>query len=287
MAVTEWLGTTDGDYQNAANWTNGVPGAGDDAYAKSGANPITTNLDNSAVLLASFHLEVGFTGLTALEDTFLEIQTPLLYIGGNPTGITLTGPLRVNIDVGSVTPCDIEVLSSATSAQDDSRTPIRLRAGHADTRLFVKDGLVSFSDDPADSGTIGLIDVTDGDLTVGENVTLTDLNTRAGACLLQSTLSGILNIIGGTLETALAIAIPTVNVKGGEFISNATGLITTMVITGGTADMAESNVPRTVTNVTLGSDGELIADPGVVTFTNNIVMQTGVPLRFSSSEEAA
>ncbi len=287
MSVTEWLGTTDGDYQLDANWTNLAPVAGSDVYFKADANPVNINLDNSAVLLDSFHLEVGYTGLLALEDTFLEIQTPLLYIGGNPTGITLTGPLRVNIDVGSVTACDIEVLSSATSAADDSRTPIRLRAVHSDTRLFVKDGLVSFSDDPANSSTIGLLDVTDGDLTVGENVTLTDLNTRAGACLLQSTLSGTLNVIGGTVETALAIAIPTVNVKGGEFISNATGLITTMVITGGTADMAQSNVPRTVTNITLGSDGELIADPGVVTFTNNIVMQTGVPLRFSSSEEAA
>ena len=82
------------------------------------------------------------------------------------------------------------------------------------------------------------------------------------------------------------VAVPTVNVKGGQLISNASGLITTATVTGGIFDLSQSNVPRTVTNCSLSSNAEIIADPGVITFTNNIVMGTGKPLRFSSTEQA-
>lgn len=288
MAANEWLGTTDGDYQNAANWSlAAVPIAGDDVYFKSGANPVDTNLDNSAVLLSSFHVELGYSGLLGLEDTFLEIQTPLLYIGTNPTGSNLSGGQRVNIDVGSTTACDIQVEGSNAGAADTGKTPVRLRAAHASGRLFVQNGLVSFSDDPANSSTSSLIDVSGGQLTVGESVTLTDINVReAGQILLQSAPSGTVEVLGGLFASALAIAIPTINVKGGQFVSNATGTITTMVITGGIVDLSKSNVPRTITNCTLQSNAEMIADPDIITFTNNIVMGTGKPLRFSSTEAA-
>ncbi len=288
MAVKEWLGTTDGDYQLDANWLPAAaPIAGDDVYLKSGANPIDTNLDNSGVLLSSFHIEVGYTGLIGTDVAFLQIQTPLLYIGTNPTSSNLNGSQRINMDVGSVTACDIAVERSNPGSADIGRTPVRLRGTNAGSRLFVQGGSVSLSDDPSDSSTMVLVDTSGGSLTIGENVTLTDVTTRErGECLLQSTLSGTLEILGGALETALAIAVPAVNVKGGQFTPNSSGLISTMIITGGLVDFGQSNVPRTVTDCTMSSNAEMLIDPDLITFTNDLVLGTGKPLRISTSEQA-
>lgn len=286
MAVTEWLGTTDGDYQNAANWTNGVPGAADDVYFKSGANPVDTNLGNGATLLGTFHVEVGYTGLVGTEDDFLVIQVPLAYIGTNPTGSPLRGPQRLNISFVTTT-VDITVETSNASAADVGRTPVRFLTGHASSRLFMTGGSVSLADDPADTSTIALIDVSSGNFTIGEAVTLVDITCRgSGQILLQSDPSGTLTVIGGGLTTALAVAIPLANIIGGSLTHNGSGTIVSAVLTGGELDLSRSTVPRTVTAVSMTGDSELVFDPSIVTLTNDIVAATGVPLRLSTTDES-
>lgn len=286
MAVTEWLGTTDGDYQNAANWTSGVPGAGDDVYFKSGANPVDTNLANGATLLGTFHVEVGYTGLVGTEDDFLVIQAPLAYIGTNPTGSSLRGSQRLNLSF-ITTAVDVTVEISNSAAVDVGRTPIRLLTGHASSRLFMTGGSVSLSDDPSDTSTIALIDMSGGNLTIGEVVTLVDITCRgSGQVLLQSDPSGTLTVIGGGITTALAVAIPLANVIGGTLTHNGSGTIASAVLTGGELDLSRSTIPRIVTAISMTGDSDFVFDPSIITLTNDIVAATGVPLRLSTTDES-
>ncbi len=268
MAVREWLGTAaDGDYTNAANWKGGVvPIAGDDVYFKEGAENVNVNINQSAILLTSFHVEKGYTGLMGLQETFLQIQTPLLYIGDNPTLTTINGSQRVNIDVGSVTACDIFVNSSALTAIDIAKTPIRLLSTHASSQLFQTDGLVSVADDPASSSLLLLVDISGGTLTFGEALTLVTLTARGSATVNVQDNVTTVNIFDGTITFNLEAAVVTMNIEGGTVIYDASGTITTANIVGGILDYTNATDPRALTTLNYGGDGaEIRYDSSLIT----------------------
>jgi hypothetical protein len=101
--------------------------------------------------------------------------------------------------------------------------------------------------------------------------------------MLQASPTGILEIQGGKITTTLAVAIPTANVKGGKLEHNGSGTITSAVLTGGELDMSQSNVPRTITALSITGDADIVLDPDVVTLTGDIVAALGEPLRISSN----
>ena len=283
MAVKIWAGVS-GDYQDANNWSPpGVPAAADDVYIKESSQDIDTNLSNLGVTLSSFHVEQSYLGLLGLEDTFLEIRTALLYIGADPTGSELNGPLRCNIDVNG-TACDIRVFDSNPGSADSGRNAIRLRALNAASRLFMEGGIASFSEDPEDAGQLALVDTANSQLLIGENVTLADIISRSGSfSVIRSSPTGTVTAFGGELDTDLAVALNTVEVKGGTVNHNGSGNITLANVINGLLNLLDSNVPRTITALNYGIDGEFTLDPNTVTITTLALINT-VPIRVGSSD---
>lgn len=268
MAVREWLGTAaDGDYTNTSNWKGGVvPIAGDDVYFKEGAENVDTNLNQSAILLDSFHVEQGYTGLLGLQETFLQIKSPLLYIGANPTRTNINGSQRINIDVGSATACDIFVDGSATSAVDTAKTPIRLLAANSSSQIFQTDGVVAVADDPASSSSLALVDSSGGTITLGEGVTLVKLVARGSATVLVQDDVTTVEIFDGTITVKLVAAITTLNSEGGTVIFDSSGTIATANIVSGILDYTNGTVPRALTTLNFGGDGaEIRYDSSLVT----------------------
>ncbi len=286
MAVREWLGTAaDADYTNTANWKGGVvPIAGDDVYFKEGTEDVNVNINQSAVLLDSFHVEKGYTGLIGLAETFLQIQSPLLYLGDNPTSSTINGSQRVNIDVGSVTACDIFVNGSALTGIDSPRTPIRLLSANASSRLFQTDGLASVADDPASSSSLLLVDISGGTLTLGEALTLVTLTARGSAeVILQDDVTTI-NIFDGNITTLLEVAVTTVNIEGGTILFDSSGTITTANIIGGILDYTNATVPRALTTLNYGGDGaEIRYDSSLVTI-GTVVIAADFPITITAGQ---
>lgn len=80
MATKTWVGGNGGgteDYSIAANWSpSGVPGASDDVVVPpTAAYGITAGLNQSAVSLASFTVERGFTKPIGTSSAYLQITT--------------------------------------------------------------------------------------------------------------------------------------------------------------------------------------------------------------------
>ena len=274
MATKIWLGDDSGnlgDYGVAANWSpSGVPIAADDVFFVNSSQDVTGTLDQSGVLLGSFTIRSNYTGLTGIDaSTFLQIQTPTADLGSNIGSGTPAGSKRLNLDFGSVTAVAIVVTSTATTATDTNREPLRLLTANAGSTLFVISGKVAVADEPSQTSTLTSADISDGDLSLGAGLTITTLNITGGTARLNSAATTI-NIDGGTVETAGSGAVTTVNVNGGTINSNSTGTITAINARAGTTDFLGSQQTRTVTTVTLSRGAQLNIDTGVVTLTNDI-----------------
>ena len=273
MATKIWLGDdsgNEGDYGVANNWSpSGVPIAADDVFFVNSSQDVTGTLDQSGVLLGSFTIRSNYTGTIGTESAFLQIQTPTADLGSNIGSGTPAGSKRLNLDFGSVTAVAIVVTSTATTAADTNREPLRLLTANAGSTLFVISGKVAVADEPSQASTLTSADISDGDLSLGAGLTITTLNITGGTARLNSAATTI-NIDGGTVETAGSGAVTTVNVNGGTINSNSTGTITAINARAGTTDFLGSQQTRTVTTVTLSRGAQLNIDTGVVTLTNDI-----------------
>lgn len=120
MAVTDWTGASDGNLNNAANWTGAVAGAGDTARFIDGAKPVTTGLAAlAAVNLANFIKGPGYKGDIGHAGAYLQVGATNVYIDGTAgtlflkegssdefdnVYITRTGPKGVDFygDMGAI-----------------------------------------------------------------------------------------------------------------------------------------------------------------------------------------
>lgn len=76
MATSYWNDSaTDGDLTNAANWTGGVPGAGEYAVIDAGVTDITLNTNFSGTDLAGFRLGPGFRASIGTSGSPLVLKT--------------------------------------------------------------------------------------------------------------------------------------------------------------------------------------------------------------------
>ena len=286
MAVKEWIGTAaDADYTNSANWKGGVvPIAGDDVFFKTGAEDVNVNINQSGVLLSSFNVEKGYTGLIGLTETFLQIKTPLLYLGNNPTNTTINGSQRINIDVGSVTACDIFINGSALTAIDSAKTPVRLLVSNVASNIFQTDGRVSVADDPASSSSLALIDSSGGFMTIGEAVTLIKLVSRGDASITAQENITTVECFNGTILMDLAATITTLTIEGGTVLFDSSGTVTTANVIGGILDYTNQTTPRTITTLNYGGDGaELRYDPNLISI-GSIAISADFPITISTGK---
>lgn len=278
MADKLWLGTDSGnvgDWDTAANWSpSGVPVATDDVIFQNSSQDVLTGLDQSAVALNSVTFDQSYTGRigTGASD-FLEIQCSTCVIGQvrSSTG-TQTGSKRLNLDFGTTTACQVSVYNTASSAIDQNRQPLRIRAVNAGTDLFVYGGSLSVSDDADNTSTLGDIELNNSStVNIGRGVTLTNINLNGGTINTQSSVTTA-NVRNGTLnfyDDIVASTITTLTQSGGIVNHFAIGTITTVTLTGGTLDLTKTQQAKTVTNMTVGG-GTLITDSTNVTITNDI-----------------
>ena len=281
MANKLWVGTDSGnagDWGTAANWSpSGVPISADDVIIANSSQDITGTLDQSAVALTSLTIDQSFTGLIgSLQSDFLEIGAVTAIIGQKrgSTG-TYTGSKRLNLDFGTTTAAQIKVYNTASSAQDQNRQPLRIRAVNAATDLSLYAGTMSVSDDSSNSSTLGDIIVEGGSITVGDSVTLTNLTQSGGGITLQSSIVTAV-IKGGTMnlyDSTSASTITTLTVSNSGSVNHfASGTITTLNLNGGTVDLTKTQSAKTITTVTCSAGGTLITDTGTITITNDIAL---------------
>jgi len=281
MAVRSWIGTTsgsEGDWSVAGNWSGGaVPIAADDVIIANSSQDITAGLDQSAIALTSLTIDLSYTGLIgSSQSDFLEIGSVTAVIGQRRGTVgTFTGSKRLNIDFGTTTAAQINVYATATTAQDQNRQPLRLRAVNASTDVNVYGGTLAISDDSSNSSTIGDILIESGTINIGDNVTHTTLNQSGGTVSTQSSITTV-NLKGGTLnqyDSTSSNTITTLTVSNSGSLNHyASGTITTLNLNGGSVDLTKTQKSKTVTTITAAPGANLITDTGTVTFTNDIAL---------------
>jgi hypothetical protein len=165
--------------------------------------------------------------------------------GGNESG-----PSLIVLDFGA-DPVNFICYDSADGV--DGQPCVNIRGTDSTNVVTVKGGSVGIGTIfPGEAATVATLNVS-GDssrVVVGFGVTLTTYNHKEGSGLLQCAAT-TLNIDSGTVETRGAGALTTVEARG-NFISNSTGTITTLNVSGeGFADFSKLPITRTVTNAHL------------------------------------
>jgi hypothetical protein len=271
MATVVWLSTvTDGDYDSASNWSTGsVPTTGDDVWFNSGSADVTTGLTPSLVTYASFNVTQDYTGLIGTESSFLTINSTLVNIG---TG-TGAGSQRLNIDLGTVA-STISITDSNGTGADTNRAPIRINCNNTSSDFFIAGATanVGIMDEPDDSGSTGDINILAGQVVTGVGVTYTAFNVSGSGTLVeikQPTAAQTITVDDGNVTVGGTNAISAVVQRGGNYISNSTGTITTYTLRGGTLDLQQSEEARTITTLAQSPLATTVKHlEGIVTITN-------------------
>jgi hypothetical protein len=281
MATKTWVGTdsgNEGDWGTAANWSpSGVPIAADDVIIANSSQDITGTLDQSAIALTSLTIDQSYTGLIgSSQSDFLEIGAVTAVIGQRRGTVgTYTGSKRLNIDFGTTTAAQVNVYGTATSAQDQNRQTLRIRAVNASTDINIYGGTLAISDDSSNSSTIGDVLIEAGSVNIGDSVTQTTLTQSGGTVNTQSSITTV-TLKGGTLnqyDSTSASTITTLTVSNSGSLNHyASGTITTLNLNGGSVDLTKTQKSKTVTTITASPGASLITDTGTVTITNDIAL---------------
>lgn len=263
---------------NVDNFSAGaVLANGDNFYLPDGAIDIRYDL-TLGVQLASIHKSMEYTGKVGLAITnvdlssypYTEYRTPR-YPTTNNNSVTTTVNLETGKGRGSsrfmwdfgAGQFTANIFGRGT--RELTGVPcILLKGTHASNELNNLAGDVGFAFFPAETGTLTTCRNGDGPQSVASLV------LGSGV-----TLSGTLNMNGGTAETNCAL--PTVDHVGGD-LYHKLGTITANNTQGGTGT-AKCFVlgAVTITTQTIGPRGEvhLESGNGTVTFTNSIQMSKG------------
>lgn len=249
MADKYWLGTTDTSWATATNWSGGTVPVSTDSVIVQGDVDIVGS-DQSAVLLAGFTVEAGYTGNIGSLDTPLEIDCDTFDY--NSTG-------RSFIDIGSsAAPCNI------------TRTGNELNGSQA---LWLKGSAITTI--RADAGSIRLWGSTVTELNsqgatvyADADTTITQLNVTRGNFTSDGTITNG-DQSGGSVRLEGANATTSYQATGGSAVLNSTGTITTLDAEGSASiNLAAILETRTVTTLTIGGSATVNVDLNLVTVTN-------------------
>lgn len=256
MADKTWAGVT-GAYDLSTNWSPvNVPIAGDNVRIPAGSVAITSGLNQSAVALADFIVEDGYTAAIASATAYLRIVCSRFIFSG-------TGVSYVDIGTSAISP---QVLK--TSGGGSGTRGLYLK-GSAISILSVisgKVGLAALFGETSTATTIRCVG-SGASVWAGAGLTLTNFYQTNGDSIIRCA-GTTLTCHGGKIKTEESGAWTTVDMDAGTFYPNSTGTITTFMCDGGTADFLTSGAARTVTNFKLNPNGTLKYDKNVLTITN-------------------
>lgn len=238
MATTVWV-SQNGAWNDAASWTNGVPGPGADTAIFDGTSqvPATSNLDQAGDDLGLIYISQGHTG----------------DIGGLGNPLKLGSGKIVQRGEGvlylQATTNDVDHLIVNTN---HSRVSCVLSAGtNAVGRLRVEHGRC------AAGGKLGTVEVTDGgicDITPYAD-TLDFVMMDGGTCVFRREIATNLIISGGTYTQNLGKLVTliqtggTVNWGSPLTATNADWVITTAYVFGGVLDALINMQPKGITSL--------------------------------------
>lgn len=269
-------------FDNADNWSAGIPADQDDIVADSGSTDIKYNMA-AAIQPATVKITAGYTGNIGLPKVNVDdssnpydeyrgdyltfdldaTQTDTIYdiVGGNG---------RIKIDVGAGDTITFNVSLSRTITAETDVPAVLLKGTAVDNTLNVLRGSVGvafFNGETSDLATINVsfLNNRDGDAQVilGDGVDLTNAAIKQTGGTLQidsTTSSGTINLSGGEL-VILSGAHASIDIDSGSVFYLSTGTITTTSIgSDGTLDFSRDLNDRTVTTCLLHAGGSII-DP--------------------------
>jgi hypothetical protein len=289
MAVRVWDGSAaDGNWNTATNWSGDtVPIAADDVVFNSGSENVSTT-PSSLVTYASLTFTNDYTGLLGTESSFIIVNSTLLNIGGGLGA----GSRRLNIDTGTVA-TTMNITDTATTGADTNRSPVRLICNSTSADIYISgsSSTVAIIDEPTDVGAIGDINISGGNVVIGETITsYTSLYVTGSSTIVtveEPTAAQTITMDDGTVTVNGSNALAAVVIRDGIYISNSTGTITLITVRGGELDFSQSQQARTVTTLTISPlSTELKMLRGVVTLTNGIGLDTNYKdfnIKFSES----
>lgn len=283
------------DWDTAKNWSgDAVPVNADDVVFRDSSVDVRWGLDQAAVDLASLVIEQSYTGKIGLirtavvtgtdgsvatgkpeyRDHYLDIGWDACRVGeilgaGSPAGSS-----RLKLDNDKTGNSTTEIFNTSASSADGNLPAVRLLAAHANADLFIRNaqgGVGVAIDDPAETATIGDVDITDqtpaSRVFIGEGVTLTNFTQQGGVNVLRSAATLTLaRVLGGELTIEGDQAVTTITCVGGTVYPNSSATVTTINVEGGTVDGTRSRTARTWATVNLKEPGSSIrGDDDVVT----------------------
>ena len=253
MATKSWVGTDTGnesDYSVAANWSpSGVPAAADTVILPgTSSQNITAGLDQSAIALAAFIVEDGYSGTIGTSAGYLQIDADT---------ITFDGSGAAYIDTGSAD-VDFDVTGTATATAGSFGLYI---IGTNIDDLSVKSGTVGVAVLPGEAATLADARVLGGKLTIGAGVTQLNLEADGGTTTHKNTITTV-KVFSGTVNAEVSGQATTIYSFGGTYNLNGTGNPTTLNLEGGTIDTTGSGISRSVATLYFAS-GTLKMDPNI------------------------
>jgi autotransporter family porin len=246
------------DWNWKGNWADNVVPVAADNVVITGSQAIKYGLNQSGVALA---------GVTRAYASGAALGSAGKYLKLNCTGYADYGGGTAYVDFGSSTVSPI-----IATGQGSIAAPTVFLLGSGMGTLTVNGAGVEVAGAVGQTATVGTAIVGGGAaVRLGSGVTLTTYKQSAGTGEVGCAATTV-QADGGTLTTTGAGAIGTIACNGATVYPNSTGTVTTLTCTKGTVDFTTSDASRTVTNATLSGTGAVVADAGVVTFTNKIAL---------------
>lgn len=266
-----WTGASSGNWSTTGNWLDGVlPGSGDNIYFVADYNvDLTSSLDRTAVAFdyGNIIVEPGFTGKIGTKTAYLEIRC---------TGVDFKGSGETYLDVNT-SAIDIRVDGTAAAATGKSGLYLK---GSAIDEINVISGSVGIAAKAGETTTATTLTVNGGTVLVGDGCTLTNATVYSGSFTSQASITTLKNY-NGSVTTEESAAITTLNLYSGSHTHNGTGTIATANIEGGTLDLFQSGLARTVTTLNLNPGGNIVYDPDLITITTLNI--TGGPIEINTN----
>lgn len=267
-----------------SNWSSdSVPGSGDDViFDYRASNGVKYNLDQATVTVDNIYVRDTYKygiGLPAVNTEtsslpYGEHLTQYLTLDGVGTGdglVHVDNPMGSSIKIDAGDTSTTFVVYGTGQSVDNSVPACDLKVNHASAELHVLGGNVGLCTADGVSGQVSDITIGRGSgakVTVGENVTAPTVDLSGGSLRSKADHTTI-NQSGGTLRQ-IDGAITTLNLNGGtaKIYSNET--IATINMSDGVLDFSVDSRSKTVTNLTMYSQGTIKDPSGVVTWTNGI-----------------
>lgn len=293
MAATthRWTGSVDGDWENAGNWTNGVPGSGgaglDTAIIPAGiSQALTTNLDRQGddggqgLHLALLHVEEGAPAIGASGSELKLTADKIKVFSGldgsfyfeNATGAAGNETARMIIDSLSN-----DIVITGDGAADFQQMEI-VRGG---VTLAVQDGnsgyainrlYIAYATNPLFDVNVNITTVTDE---------ITFLHIGGGTVVTNASENNVVVMSAGDLtfgesadwKAATNQFFQTGGLTAYNIPTGGTDLLQA-IIQGGTFDTTQTSGEKSITLINVFLGGNLIDDDDLVTWAKRFV---GVP----------